>query len=165
MSPNLIRPHVSVTLTSVTAVAAICTLAATWPRLSAYVTSTVKWGVSLRAETLASTTCQHLKAKLGSIITLPSEPSHANLTEENWSQSCWLPAACVARPSCAAGVQHLVTTLVAADVPFAIQSGGHSPSPYDASINATGVLIALDNLGQITYDPVTTLVTLSPGAR
>lgn len=166
--PNAIRPSRDVMLTfAAAAVAAIGVLGAVWSGVGPHIFSTFTRDVNRAPgpEALASTTCHRLKAKLGSIITLPSDGSYTSLTEENWSQSCWLPAACVAQPTCAADVQHLVTALVAAEVPFAIRAGGHSPSPHDAAINTTGVLIALDKLDQVAYDPATTLVTLGTGAR
>ncbi|GAB1316436.1 hypothetical protein MFIFM68171_06646 [Madurella fahalii] len=166
--PNAIRPSRDLTLFfAAAAAAAIGVLAAVWSGVGLHIFGTLERDVNFARgpEALASATCHQLKAKLGSIITLPSDSSYASLTEENWSQSCWLPAACVAQPTCAADVQHLVTALVAAMVPFAIRSGGHSPSPHDASIGTNGVLIALDKLGQVTYDPATTLVTLGAGAR
>ncbi|KXX76055.1 Bifunctional solanapyrone synthase [Madurella mycetomatis] len=166
--PNAIRPFRDLTLTfAAAAVAAIGVLGAVWSGIGPHIFGTSKRDVNLALgpEALASATCRQLKAKLGPIISLPSDGSYTSLTEENWSQSCWLPAACVAQPACATDVQHLVTALVAAKVPFAIRSGGHSPSPHDASIDATGVLIALDKLDQVTYDPATTLVTLGAGAK
>lgn len=167
---NTTRPSRAVTLPfAAIAVAAVGVLAAAtvWPGSGPHVFRFLRRDVNngLGPEMLASATCRRLNAKLGSIITLPSESSYTSLTEENWSQSCWLPAACVAQPASAADVQQLVTALVADKVPFAIRSGGHSPSPYDASIGRTGVLIALDKLNQVTYDPATGLVTLGAGAR
>ncbi|AEO69401.1 uncharacterized protein THITE_156041 [Thermothielavioides terrestris NRRL 8126] len=90
-------------------------------------------------EALASAACHRLES-----IALPAVAAYASLTEENWSQSYWLPAARVAVPTGAAEV-------------------GHAPSPYDASINAQPVLIALDKVFHVAYNPATTLVTLGAG--
>ncbi|KAK4235973.1 bifunctional solanapyrone synthase [Achaetomium macrosporum] len=167
--PKAVRPARSVALTSAAfAVAAIGVLAAAvWPGIGSHIFSIFSRSPkpNLGPEALASATCHQLRAKFGSVITLPTDTPYTSLTEENWSQSCWLPAACVAQPASAADVQHLVTMLVAANVPFAIRSGGHSPSPHDASIEAAGVLIALDKLDHITYDSAASLVTLGAGAR
>ena len=177
MSPKIkakaaIRPSRGLSLPlAVLATAVIgVVLAAVWPGIGPHVISTLRWGATNfglgpDAEARATSTCHRLKAQFGPIISRPSDASYTALTEENWSQSCWLPAACVAQPTRAADVQHLVSALVAANVPFAIRSGGHSPSPGDASIGRTGVLIAMDKLGQVTYDPSTTQVTVGVGAR
>jgi hypothetical protein len=146
-------------------------LAAVWPGLGPHLfTTALAWaannvGLGPNPEALATSTCHRLKVEFGSIISLPSDATYTALTEDNWSQSCWLPAACVAQPARAADVQELVSALVAAKVPFAVRSGGHSPSPRDASIGRTGVLIAVDKLNQVTYDPSTTQVTLGAGAK
>jgi FAD/FMN-containing dehydrogenase len=146
-------------------------LAAVWPGLGPHLfTTALAWaannvGLGPNHEALATSTCHRLKVEFGSIISLPSDATYTALTEDNWSQSCWLPAACVAQPARAADVQELVSALVAAKVPFAVRSGGHSPSPRDASIGRTGVLIAVDKLNQVTYDPSTTQVTLGAGAK
>ncbi|KAK4207588.1 bifunctional solanapyrone synthase [Rhypophila decipiens] len=110
--------------------------------------------------------CDELVRGLGpSTVVLPSDPRYANISTENWSQTTWKRPACIAVPSKALQVQQVVKTLVKKNVPFAIRSGGHSPNPLDASIDGTGVLISTGYLNVVTFDPVTKLASLGPGAR
>ena len=113
---------------------------------------------------VANTTCQALKARLGSKIVLPTDCRYTTLSDENWSQTTWKHPSCVALPSSAEDVSALVDAAVVANVPFAIRSGGHSPNPLDANIN-TGILIAMDNISQTTYDKTTGLATIGMGSR
>lgn len=64
----------------------------------------------------------------------------------------------------AAEVAEIVVVLVDDDVLFAIRSGGHSPMPFDASIDF-GVCISLENLYKVSYDADTELASLGSGAR
>lgn len=50
------------------------------------------------------------------------------------------------------------------EVPFAIRSGGHSPSPGAANIN-DGVLIDLAGLTEVTYDTTSGTVTVGAGNK
>ena len=112
----------------------------------------------------ASTTCEVLKALLGSKIVLPTDCRYLRLSDENWSQTTWGHPSCIAVPSCAEDISAVIDAAVVANVPFAIRSGGHSPNPLDANIN-TGILIAMDNFSQTTYDQTTGLATVGMGSR
>ncbi len=112
----------------------------------------------------ADVTCKHLQARLGSIMTLPSDASYTNLSDENWSHTAWQRPSCIATPTCPQDVSQLVTILAASNFPFAIRSGGHSPNSLDANIN-TGVLISMHKLDQVAYDTATGHVTIGTGAR
>ncbi|KAI1820127.1 hypothetical protein F4861DRAFT_543255 [Xylaria intraflava] len=96
----------------------------------------------------ASLACNELSDRFGSpLIVLPSAANYTAFREENWSQTA-----------------SLVTYLVRDRVPFAIRSGGHSPNPFDATIDG-GVLISLDHFDEISYHVKTGLVTPGPGTR
>ncbi|KAK3984533.1 bifunctional solanapyrone synthase [Cladorrhinum sp. PSN332] len=114
--------------------------------------------------TKAGTACQALREALGPAITAPGDAGYDALSRENWSQTAWNTPSCIASPSNATSVQFVVQTLVAANVPFAIRSGGHSPNSGYANIG-TGVLISLSSLNQINYDAASNVVELAPGAR
>ena len=68
------------------------------------------------------------------------------------------------QPTTAEEVQQIVELLVPNEVPFAIRSGGHSPSPGAANIN-NGVLIDLAALNEITYDASSGTVTVGAGNK
>ncbi|CAJ2511674.1 Uu.00g072990.m01.CDS01 [Anthostomella pinea] len=122
------------------------------------------WNGTSAPDAAAAATCQQLRGHLGSVITLPSDVSYTNLTQESWSRTAWKRPTCIALPATASDVQQVVSALVASNVPFAIRSGGHSPNPFDANID-TGVLIVTDRLSHVTYDAATGLASLGPGAR
>jgi FAD/FMN-containing dehydrogenase len=113
----------------------------------------------------ASLTCLELHALRPDLVTLPSQTEQfEQLSDENWSQTVWQRPACVASPACAADVSLLVKTLVKAEVPFAIRSGGHSPNRGDATIDGSGVMISMHRLNQVTYNPHSQLANIGPGA-
>ncbi|KAI0105085.1 putative FAD-binding oxidoreductase [Nemania sp. FL0031] len=113
----------------------------------------------------AAVTCDQLQARFGSsVIFLPDTANYTELREENWSQTSWRYPSCIARPTTTAQVASLVTVIVKNNVPFAIRSGGHSPNPFDANIDA-GVLISLCNFNKVSYNAKTELVSIGPGVR
>ena len=58
----------------------------------------------------------------------------------------------------------MVKVLVAQNMPFAIRSGGHMPSPLAANIN-NGVLIDMSLFDDVTYDATNDLATVGAGQR
>lgn len=118
-----------------------------------------------RAADRSVNACNQLRDHLGSsLIVLPSDAGYTDLREENWSQTTWRNPSCIALPTLAAEVASVVSFLADNRIPFAVRSGGHSPNPLDANIDA-GVLIALDNFASVSYDAVTELASVGPGAR
>ncbi|CAG8960321.1 hypothetical protein HYFRA_00012395 [Hymenoscyphus fraxineus] len=114
--------------------------------------------------TVADAACQKLYTQQGPLIILPSNTQYTNLSRGHWSQTSWKQPSCIALPRSTSDVQILITSLVAENIPFAIRSGGHSPNPFDASIDA-GVLIAMDNFNTVSYDDATKLASFGPGAK
>lgn len=109
--------------------------------------------------------CEQLRDFHGPLlIVLPSDAAYKEFREENWSQTAWQHPSCIARPTLTAEIASLVSFLVNNDVPFAIRSGGHSPNPFDANIDA-GLLISLDNLDSVSYDAGTGIASVGTGAR
>lgn len=110
-------------------------------------------------------TCLQLRNHLGAgIITLPSDANYTSLVDEPWSATVWKNATCIATPKSTSDTQRIVKALVTNKVPFSVRSGGHSPNPFDANIEA-GVLVATDNLSHISYDAGTGLARFGPGLR
>lgn len=126
--------------------------------------STAATALNGDAEGRASATCLLLRGLLGPIINLPSDSQYSTLRDENWSRTAWKSPSCIALPASTSEISSIVTTLVAANVSFAIRSGGHSPHPFDANIN-TGVLVAMDSMNSVTYDPINGLASFGAGTR
>ncbi|AEO70942.1 uncharacterized protein THITE_122381 [Thermothielavioides terrestris NRRL 8126] len=125
----------------------------------------VVWTLLSPTKIMASTGTRDLHALRPDLVTLPSQTEQfEQLSDENWSQTVWQRPACVASPACAADVSLLVKTLVKAEVPFAIRSGGHSPNRGDATIDGSGVMISMHRLNQVTYNPHSQLANIGPGA-
>ncbi|KAI5784769.1 hypothetical protein EDC01DRAFT_708896 [Geopyxis carbonaria] len=72
------------------------------------------------------------------------------------------PAATVV-PQTAEEAAEAVALLLSSSTPFAIKSGGHSPTPRTNTTR--GILLSLSALSNTTYDPATTHAHLGPGAR
>jgi FAD/FMN-containing dehydrogenase len=112
----------------------------------------------------ADTTCTQFKKTLAKITVLPTDPSYDALATENWSATAWAKPACVVKPEQVSQAQSIVSTLAKNGIPFAIRSGGHSPSPLAANSNG-GVLIDLVSLDRIDYDAARSVVTIGSGLR
>ncbi|CAG8898819.1 unnamed protein product [Penicillium egyptiacum] len=90
---------------------------------------------------------------------LPVTAQYANLSSENWSETAWAHPACIIQPINEIHLQRAVSLLVESNVPFAIRSGGHLPSPLGANID-TGVLIDMSSFSQIHYSANKSVVTM-----
>ncbi|KAL8981369.1 MAG: hypothetical protein Q9205_003819 [Flavoplaca limonia] len=63
-----------------------------------------------------------------------------------------------------ADLQRLARHLTRKNIPFAIRSGGHSPSPFAANID-NGVLIDMSSFNQTQYHPHRKVATVGAGGR
>jgi FAD/FMN-containing dehydrogenase len=118
----------------------------------------------LRATAQVLDICQQFQSQHGNITTIPGKPHYNALAEEDWSQTAWADPLCIVQPSDAPQMQNIVRILSTHDIPFAIRSGGHLPSPLGANINY-GVLIDLSGFRVLDYDAATELVTIGTGLR
>ncbi|KAL8751799.1 MAG: hypothetical protein Q9199_006180 [Rusavskia elegans] len=80
------------------------------------------------------------------------------------SHTAWKKPSCIARPSSTAGLQKAVRLLTRQNIPFAIRSGGHSPSPFAANID-NGVLIDMSCFNHTQYFPHKNVATVGAGGR
>lgn len=136
-----------------------------WMVASSTASSPAPIGLNAGSNASIQAICGQLQSTLGAdIITMPSESNYAYLVTEPWSATVWQNATCIATPRSTSDTQKIVSVLATNNVPFAVRSGGHSPNRFDANIEA-GVLIATDNLDQVSYNPGTTLATFGPGLR
>jgi hypothetical protein len=112
----------------------------------------------------AQSTCSQFKTTLGKITILPSDPTYNALATDNWSATAWAKPACIVQPAEVSQAQKIISTLAKNEIPFAIRSGGHSPSPLAANSNG-GILIDLVSLNRINYDAAKNVVTIGAGLR
>ena len=80
------------------------------------------------------------------------------------SHTAWQHPTCIVQPVDNTELQKVVEILTKTHTQFAIRSGGHSPSPYAANINA-GVLIDMTKFNKIDYQPAQNVVTVGTGNR
>lgn len=165
------RPRIAIF--SMVSMVAVGLIAIAWSLWWSPTTSARILGSTDSSSTMSNSTCnvavtascQRLRSELGATaVILPSDSQYSALREENWSQTTWQHPICIAIPGSAVDVQKLVSELAANEIPFAVRSGGHSPNPFDANIDV-GVLIALNNLDEVTYHDETGLASIGPGAR
>ncbi|ETS76483.1 hypothetical protein PFICI_11870 [Pestalotiopsis fici W106-1] len=109
-------------------------------------------------------TCSKLASLVSTVSSSPGNTSYVELAHENWSATAWASPSCIVQPASEEDVQTVVDLLVSEQVPFAIRSGGHSPSPGAANID-NGVLIDTSSLTHVTYDATTSTVTVGSGNR
>ncbi|KAJ5806765.1 hypothetical protein N7474_010357 [Penicillium riverlandense] len=80
-----------------------------------------------------------------------------------WSAACSaLRPTCIAAPSSAAEMSHIIRELHNADSLFAVKSGGHNPNNGFASIE-NGLLISTKNLDQVDYNKEDQTAVIGPG--
>ncbi|KAF2198782.1 FAD-binding domain-containing protein [Delitschia confertaspora ATCC 74209] len=77
--------------------------------------------------------------------------------EYNWSQTCWLPAACFIRPQSAVDVAAALKIIRHTGTKFAVRTGGHNPNSGFGSIDGSGVLLDLRDLDFLSLDDDATL--------
>lgn len=107
---------------------------------------------------------EHLLTKAGLHVLTPSDPEYAAREDSYWSNSAKIKPACIVRPANAQEVSTAVTTLVAARIPFAVRSGGHTQWAGSNNIR-DGVTIDLGRLSWTRYDAASETVDIGPGGR
>ncbi|KAI1337312.1 FAD-binding domain-containing protein [Xylariaceae sp. FL0016] len=112
----------------------------------------------------AAATCAVTKLIFPSQIHFPSGLQYQVEKDLNWSESCWLPAACFVRPRTTLELALLMKIVTSLEGRFAVRSGGHSPNPGFASVDSSGVLIDLQELKFLALDESGTLQA-GPGNR
>ncbi|KAL2834990.1 hypothetical protein BDW59DRAFT_136936 [Aspergillus cavernicola] len=108
--------------------------------------------------------CLHFNKEYPSITLLQSAPEYHVLSTENRSETAWATPTCIVSSADTSVLQDIVRLLTSQDVPFAVRSGGHMPSPLGANIN-TGVLISLSGLDGTTYHPEQGVVEVGTGLK
>ncbi|KAI1433457.1 FAD-binding domain-containing protein [Xylaria sp. CBS 124048] len=93
-----------------------------------------------------------------------SNTQYTTSEDINWSQTCWLPAACFIRPQSTIEVAVALKLITVTGSKFAIRSGGHNPNPGYGSIDGEGVLIDLQDMKLLSIDSNGT-VSSGPGHR
>ncbi|PYH43915.1 FAD-binding oxidoreductase [Aspergillus saccharolyticus JOP 1030-1] len=106
--------------------------------------------------------CQELAQGNSSAAILPSSSRYSALSDENWSATAWAKPSCIVQPRQIADLQAIVRLVTRDQVPFAIRSGGHMPSPLGANINR-GVLIDMSGFNSFLYNSTSTLATVGMG--
>ncbi|KUL91069.1 hypothetical protein ZTR_01016 [Talaromyces verruculosus] len=124
--------------------------------------STTAQAVSLDPHVLS--VCQQFKSLYGNLTFLTNQTQYKALADENWSQTAWAEPSCILQPGNTPQVQNILRILTAQQIPFAIRSGGHLPSPLGANINR-GVLIDLSSLKTLDYDAANEVVSIGSGLR
>ncbi|KAM7205914.1 hypothetical protein V8F33_000744 [Rhypophila sp. PSN 637] len=101
------------------------------------------------------------------VVTLPNSTvgAYELLTEVNYSETCWLPPACIVTPRTAHETARVVKIIGSVQTKFAVRSGGHKSAPGFASIDGSGVLISLANLTTISLSGDKSSVVVGTGNR
>ncbi|KAL4751916.1 hypothetical protein BDW72DRAFT_192427 [Aspergillus terricola var. indicus] len=108
--------------------------------------------------------CSRFSEEYPNSTFLPGAFQYNTLSTENWSRTAWANPTCIVRPESAPEIQDIARLLSSYNVPFAVRSGGHMPSPLGANID-TGVLISLSGLDELSYDPEQGMVHVGAGLR
>ncbi|KAK5128980.1 hypothetical protein LTR85_000313 [Meristemomyces frigidus] len=104
--------------------------------------------------------CNALDNELHRVIRPGTQYDAANV---RWSVTAMLHPTCIAQPTDTAEVAQAVKILTAAACPFAVKSGGHTPTPGANDINH-GVTVDLRYINQTTLSADRGSVTLGVGS-
>ncbi|KAF1959970.1 FAD-binding domain-containing protein [Byssothecium circinans] len=119
---------------------------------------------SLSDDVRAGLACKASQLIFGVRAVEPKDPLYKGERQENWSMTCWLPAACFLRvqtPLDVAVALRLVTILRSK---FAVRGNGHNANPGFSSVDNSGVLIDTGAIDFITLSQDKSFVSLRPGA-
>ncbi|KAG8526456.1 uncharacterized protein KY384_000049 [Bacidia gigantensis] len=108
--------------------------------------------------------CRQLSTWFKNATVLPSQRPYDALSTENWSQTTWERPSCIVQPGNTHALQDVVQLLTRSQIQFAIRSGGHSPSPFAASID-NGVLIDMSKFSGVDYDSNSNVATIGAGMK
>ncbi|KAF2477645.1 FAD-binding domain-containing protein [Lindgomyces ingoldianus] len=79
-----------------------------------------------------------------------NDPEYQSEEDFNWSQTCWLPAACFIQLRTTADVAAALKVIRHVGTKFAVRSGGHNPNSGFGSIGDSGVLLDLHGLDTLS---------------
>ncbi|RYP11349.1 hypothetical protein DL765_007812 [Monosporascus sp. GIB2] len=99
-----------------------------------------------------------------SVTTASSSQYEVDVTI-NWSETCWLPAACFVHPQNTIEVAVALKVITAAKSKFAVRGGGHNPNPGYSSVDDVGVLIDLQLMKSLSFESDGTIMRAGPGNR
>ncbi|RHZ73692.1 hypothetical protein CDV55_107012 [Aspergillus turcosus] len=98
-------------------------------------------------------------------VECPLSLSYAHELTDYWSAACSdLHPECMVMPNNAQEMSDVITALGYIQDQFAVKSGGHSPNLGFSSTQG-GLLIVMENLDQVEYDPSTQTAVIGPGQR
>ncbi|KAJ6151702.1 hypothetical protein N7470_006830 [Penicillium chermesinum] len=99
----------------------------------------------------------------GITIEYPLALTYSTDLTKYWSAACGdLKPSCIAAPTSAEEMAHIVSELHNVETLFAVKSGGHMPNNGFASIE-DGLLISTKNLGQVYYNADDETAVIGPG--
>ncbi|CZR55667.1 probable FAD-binding oxidoreductase [Phialocephala subalpina] len=112
----------------------------------------------------ANCACTQLVSTYGDLVILPDSTNYTAEATDYWDIRADLLPGCIFMPSDASQVADAVSTFVSCGSQFAIRGGGHMNFPGSNNINE-GVLLALNNLTDITIANDNSTVEVGPGNR
>ncbi|KAI0470314.1 FAD-binding domain-containing protein [Xylaria cf. heliscus] len=118
--------------------------------------------VATKSSLRAQAVCQVVQALLPKQVTVPNSADYRLEKDFNWSQTCWLPAACFIRPSNAVQVAITLKLVTVLGSRFAVRGGGHNPNAGFASVDGSGVLLDLRNLDTLSLGN-DSIIQVGPG--
>lgn len=112
----------------------------------------------------ANCACTQLASTYGDLVILPNSTNYTAEATDYWDIRADLLPGCIFMPSDASQVADAVSTFVSCGAQFAIRGGGHMNFPGSNNINE-GVLLALNNLTDLTIANDNSTVEVGPGNR
>ncbi|RYP17318.1 hypothetical protein DL765_004609 [Monosporascus sp. GIB2] len=94
----------------------------------------------------AQMACKVMSLVFPGQVYTPQDPRYQSQSQQNWSQTCWLPSACFVRPRNAVEVAVSLKVITVVGSKFAVRGGGHNPNAGFASVDSSGVNIDLRSL-------------------
>ncbi|KAJ5982240.1 FAD-binding domain-containing protein [Penicillium sp. IBT 35674x] len=107
---------------------------------------------------------QACKVLLGDRCIGESSQMYQKQQQKNWSQTCWLPAACFLALENTVEVALAMRLITYLECPFSIRSAGHNANPGFSSIDGRGAILDLSAIHQICLSDDKRVVSVGPGA-
>lgn len=113
----------------------------------------------------AAQACSVSQVVFGDKLYTSDSSNYTELTDNNWSMTCWLQSQCILQPESTVDVSKVVLISSYLGSNFSVRSGGHNPNIGFSSIGQDGILVDLAQLNDITLSADGTIASIGPGNR
>ncbi|CZR54640.1 uncharacterized protein PAC_04524 [Phialocephala subalpina] len=97
-------------------------------------------------------------------VITPSSSTYTQAQQQNWSTTCWLPAACIVKLHNTLEVALALKIVTFFQCKFAVRGAGHNSNPGCSSVGKDGVLLDLSEMNEVVLSDDREVASIGPGA-